>query len=76
MPNRVIASFNNPASDHCVDIFEREDGTFGFEEYRRDAEDLKGWFSLHRYASWVFATDEDALAQARATVSWMKADSA
>jgi hypothetical protein len=49
----------------------RADGTFGFEEYRRDAEDLRGWFSLHRYSSRVFTCEDDALAQARAAVGWM-----
>jgi hypothetical protein len=47
---RVVASFNSPAGDHCVDIFLRDDGTFGFEEYRRDPEDMRGWFPLHRYS--------------------------
>jgi hypothetical protein len=72
--NRVVASFDSPAGDHCVDIFVRDDGTFGFEEYRRDAEDLKGWFPLHRYSQQVFGTADDALARARATVEWMAAD--
>jgi len=71
MPARVVASFNNPEGDHCVDVFERDDGTFGFEEYRRDAEDLKGWFSLHRYSSLVFPTDRAARERAKATVIWM-----
>ena len=75
VPTRVVASFNSSTGDHCVDIFARDDGTFGFEEYRRDPEDLKGWFPLHRYASRVFATDQDALAEAKATVAWMVADS-
>ena len=73
MPLRVVASFNNPEGDYCVDIFLREDGTFGFEEYRRDHEDMKGWFPLHRYSSQVFATDTDALAQAKVSVAWMAA---
>jgi len=71
MPTRVLASFNCPQGDHCVDIFVREDGTFGFEEYRRDSEDMKGWFPLHRYSSLVFASDQDALARAKATVTWL-----
>jgi hypothetical protein len=68
---RVTASFNNSSGDHCVDIFAREDGTFGFEEYRRDPEDLQGWFPLHRYSGQVFATEEDALARVKAAVAWM-----
>jgi len=73
MATRVVASINSPAGDHCVDVFLRDDGTFGFEEYRRDVEDQKGWFSLHRHSRQVFATEADALAQARATVAWMAA---
>ena len=75
MPTRVVTSFDSPAGDHCVDIFVRDDGTFGFEEYRRDPEDMRGWFPLHRYSNQVFATDQDALAHAKATVAWMAADS-
>ena len=74
MAARVVASFNNPTGDHCVDIFVRDDGTFGFEEYRRDHEDLRGWFALQRYSRQVFPRQEDALAQAKATVAWMAAD--
>ena len=74
MANRVVASINSPTGDHCVDIFVRVDGTFGYEEYRRDPEDWRGWFPLNRYSHQVFATDEDALAQAKATVAWMSPD--
>jgi hypothetical protein len=70
MKPRVVASYNNDSGEHCVDIFVREDGTYGFEEYRRDAEDLRGWFSLHRHAHRVFATEAAALAEARALVAW------
>ncbi len=70
----VVASFNNAEGNHCVDIFRRDDGTFGFEEYRRDPEDLKGWFPLHRHSRRVFATEVDALARARAAVPWMVGD--
>ncbi|HMH18613.1 MAG TPA: hemolysin III family protein [Burkholderiales bacterium] len=68
---KVLNSLENSAGDHCVDIFERDDGTFGFEECRRDAEDQRGWFSLHRYSHQVFATAEAALAQAKSRVEWM-----
>jgi hypothetical protein len=71
MGNKVLASLENPYGDHCVDIFSREDGTFGFEEYRRDPEDGARWFSLHRYSGQVFTREEDALAQAKARVPWL-----
>jgi hypothetical protein len=71
VPDRVVASFNNETGDHCVDIFLRDDGSFGFEEYRRDHEDLLGWFSLHRYHGLVFPSESDALQRARSAVEWM-----
>jgi hypothetical protein len=71
---RVTASLNNFEGNHCVDIFVRDDGTFGFEEYRRDPEDMKGWFPLHHYSGQVFTTEHEALAQAKATVAWMTSD--
>jgi hypothetical protein len=69
--NKVLTSLENRTADRCVDIFVRDDGTFGFEEYRRDHEDGKGWFPLHRYSHQVFDTAERALAQAQSTVAWM-----
>jgi hypothetical protein len=71
MSARVVTSIENQARDHCVDIFVRADGTFGFEEYRRDPEDGRGWFPLHHYSHQVFATEHDALAHAKAIVAWM-----
>ena len=68
---KVLTSLENSAGDHCVDIFVRANGTFGFEEYRRDPEDGRGWFSLHRYSHQVFASADDALAQAKAKVAWI-----
>ena len=53
----------------------RDDGTFGFEEYRRDPEDGRGWFSLQHYSQLVFGTQEEALAQANIKVAWMEGKS-
>jgi hypothetical protein len=71
MSSFVVFSIDSPAGDYCVDIFRRDDGTFGVEEFRRDPEDLKGWFPLHRHPGKVFATDAAAMAHAQATVTWM-----
>lgn len=73
MANRVVASIGNLEGDHCVDVFVREDGTFGFEEFRRDPEDLRGWFPLHLHSHQVFGTHEEALARAKAVVPWLAA---
>jgi hypothetical protein len=71
VPARVLVSFENDTGNLCVEIFVRDDGTFGFEESRRDPEDLSDWFPLHRYSHLVFETQEQALADARARVGWM-----
>jgi hypothetical protein len=67
----VLASPSTPSVDRCVDIFRRPDGSFGFEEFRRDPEDMGTWtpvayFSAHRYES-----ELDAIAAARAAVPWL-----
>jgi len=74
MKNLVATSFDSPSGHYCVDIFERDDGTFGLEEYRQDPEDLKGWFPLHRHSGQVFVTYEGALDHAKAVIVWMIAD--
>ena len=56
----------------CVDIFERPDGTFGFEEYRRDSEDGRGWFPIGHHASGVYATLDIALTDALRKVVWLR----
>ena len=71
MKPRVVTSLQNYEADHCVDVFTRADGTFGFEEYRRDHEDGRGWFSLDRFAQLVFVAEAEALAQARLRVAWL-----
>ena len=35
----VLDSIENREHDRCVDLFRRQDDTFGFEEFRRDVED-------------------------------------
>jgi hypothetical protein len=39
----VFDSIENAEHDRCVDCFSRPDGSFGFEEFRRDVEDGGAW---------------------------------
>jgi len=39
----ILASHQTFEADRCVDIFSRPNGTFGFEEFRRDPEDMGAW---------------------------------
>ncbi len=57
----------------CLDVFQRPDGSFGFEEYRRDPEDPQGWYPVGGHAGQRFANAADALSQAQTDVPWLKA---
>ncbi|BBK41762.1 hypothetical protein STVA_17820 [Allostella vacuolata] len=67
----VLSSLENPEANRCVDLFVRPDGTYGFEEYRRDPEDGGRWTPVTSFAGIVFATAEEAIAAARKRVPWL-----
>ncbi|MPZ57315.1 MAG: hypothetical protein GEU91_12610 [Rhizobiales bacterium] len=69
--NRVLRSIETDSGDRCVDIFVRPDGSFGFEEYRRDSEDLRGWFPIGSYADAVYLTEAAARDAALVAVPWL-----
>jgi hypothetical protein len=69
----VLASPSTPTVDRCVDLFVRPDGTFGFEEFRRDPEDMGAWTPIAYYSNREFETEADALSAARAVVPWLPA---
>jgi hypothetical protein len=70
----VVASPSTPAVDRCVDIFRRPDGTFGFEEFRRDPEDMGSWTPIAYYSGRKFANEAEAIAAARDAVAWLPAE--
>lgn len=55
----------------CVDLFRRPDGSFGFEEFRRDFEDRDGWMPVQYFSEASFSTDVLALAAAARAVPWL-----
>ncbi len=69
--NVVIRSIESPDGLHCVDVFRRPDGGFGFAEYRRDPEDPSGWHPTGRQADVPSASAESALSEARRHVPWL-----
>ncbi len=68
---RVLASPSTRAVDRCVDIFIRPDGTYGFEEFRRDPEDMGTWTPVAYFSVQEFPSEQDALAAARGAVPWL-----
>jgi hypothetical protein len=71
-PLRVVASLHNDSVDRCVDIIANADATFGFKECRRDPEDGGGWTLVSYNPRAVFATQEQAIAAAKASVAWLR----
>jgi hypothetical protein len=67
----VFRSIENSEHDRCVDLFSRPDGSFGFEEFRRDVEDQGLWTPLYSYSVLLYSSKEAALAAAEHAVVWL-----
>lgn len=67
----VFDSVENRQHDRCVDLFSRPDGSYGFEEFRRDPEDAGVWTPVGYYSTARFATVAEASASAVETVVWL-----
>lgn len=66
----VITSRNSADGLLCVDVYQRTDGSFGFEEFRRDPEDASGWYAVGGFSDLRFNSARDADRDAAARVSW------
>ena len=60
----VFDSIENGDHDRCVDLFRRPDGSFGFEEFRRDVEDAGAWTPVAYYSGAAYASKDAALSAA------------
>ena len=69
----VVESIENAQHDRCVDVFVRPDGSFGFEEFRRDPEDAGAWTPVTYFSGLRYALEEEALAHAAQRVAWLAA---
>jgi len=69
---QVLRSIESQDGYYCVDFFVRPDGSYGFEEFRRDHEDNGKWTRLNRYSSLLYETREAAEAEARNSVPWLQ----
>ncbi|OIJ64959.1 hypothetical protein [Streptomyces mangrovisoli] len=67
----VLASWESADRFRCVDIFARPDGSFGFEEFRCDPEDMGAWTPVAYFSGATYATRADAEQAAERAVSWL-----
>jgi hypothetical protein len=67
----VVEKIVSEAGDRMVEVYRRDNGTFGFDEYLWDADEA-AWCQLgggaHSYG--IFDTLERAIAEAKARVAW------
>jgi len=67
----VIDSLENFERDRCVDVFSRPDGSYGFEEFRRDPEDAGAWTPVQYYSHASYVSKEEAMHMALQAVAWL-----
>jgi hypothetical protein len=72
MSSNVIATLHNDGGDRCVKIMKQPDGTFGFNEFRRDPEDAGGWTLTRANPRGTFASQVQALAAAEDDIAWLR----
>ena len=73
-PHHILASVNlqDGTNSICVDVFRRDDGSFGFDLFRRDPEDGRGWFSIGYFGDRRFVRVSEAVEAAYSQVHWLK----
>lgn len=67
----VLVSHETPDGLRCVDLLKRADGSFGFEEYRRDPDDGRGWYAVGGTGDISFKSRKAMLDAARRNISWL-----
>ncbi len=67
----VVASPETEDGRFCVDIVRNADGTYAWDEWRREPEDPSGWQATGRASAETFDTDKAARDAAFASVEWL-----
>lgn len=67
----IVATLDDDAGDHCVDILRHSDGTFSYVEYARDTEDDGAWYPRADAPAQTFKTQYAAYAAAIRDVDWL-----
>lgn len=70
--NKVVRSINLEGALQCVDIFRRPDRSFGFELYRRDPEDGRGWYPVGFFSDATFVSEALAIEAACGKIPWLR----
>ena len=68
----VLDSIETFDGTRCVDIFGRPDGSFGFEEFRRDVEDRGAWTPVSFFVGRRYDSRAATLNAALRDVVWLR----
>lgn len=68
----AFISIENSDHDRCVDLFSRPDGTYGYEEFRRDVEDRGEWTPVSYYSGSIYPSRKSTLEAAMQSVAWLE----
>lgn len=69
---KVVQNIEIATGNYCVDIFKREDNSFGFEEFRRDSEDMGKWTAINYYSVLSYGSENEARRDAEDKIAWLK----
>jgi hypothetical protein len=68
----VVASHETPERDRCVDVFSRPDGTWGFEEFRKDPEDMGAWTPVSYFSGGEYRSETEVVDAAKQAIPWLR----
>ena len=72
--NHLVAhSVDNQEQSRCVDIIQDLNGMFRFQEWRREPEDIYGWFLVLDSLPKTYPTAMEAIVAAKQTIAWFDA---
>lgn len=66
----VAHSVDNQEKNRCVDIIQDLDGKFHFQEWRREPEDISGWFLMLDSSPETFNSKTEAIGAAKQAIAW------
>jgi hypothetical protein len=67
----MVTSLEDAEGLRCIDIVERDDGSFVIRECRRDPEAGGRWSIVSDYSGLLFATKAEATEAARTAFPWL-----
>ena len=68
----VTESFDNYDKNRCVDIIQVAGEGFRFQEWRREPEDISGWFLMLDSLPRFYMSVADAITAAKEAVGWFE----